>query len=158
MKLTVREKVLLTILLAVIASWLFGCTHRAPALSGNLTDVAYLHQLYDGGNEQYFQGQLPEASIDMDEPDESGNMASTYCNDLGTVCNIHFNLRYVGARRVAELVMLHEQCHVKTWMKDMDTMGRQVEHGRRWRACMLGLDAEGGFREILIDGFQETQK
>jgi hypothetical protein len=174
MKLTTREKVLITILLAVIASWLFGCgkgpehstrhnpcflehfvTIPAPTNADRLPDAAYFQSAYAVYNDAYFQNKLPKViTIDLLEPNNEF-MASTMCDVAGTVCTIHFNMKYVSADRVAKLTLKHEMCHVKTWMKDMDSLGVQNDHGRVWRACMLQLDMQGAFRQDIIDGYAE---
>lgn len=153
-----RNKILLVVFLAVLCSWLFGCTREhfvpVPAPSGGRVDAAYMQKLYETYNESYFQNRLPKVIvIDMSESD-SGLMASTLCD--GDVCNIHVNPDYVVAARTAQLIMLHEACHVKTWNKDVTTFGdvtEQIQHGRAWRSCMLQLDAEGANRQILIDNY-----
>ena len=155
-----RNKILLVIFLATLVVWLFGCKHEhlvsvpAPTLEHGRVDMAYMKKLYAIYNEGYFQNRLPKDTIiDMSESNPN-YMASTICND--DVCEIHFNQEYVVAARTAQLVMLHEACHVKTWNKDVATFGNateQVDHGRHWRACMLELDVEGANREILIDNY-----
>jgi SprT-like family len=157
---TLRGKILLTILLAVAFSWLTGCAGEhyvyVPAPSGGLTDAAFLRRTYDIYNDAYFQNKLTSAiTVNLLEPDSTGNMASTFCDTDGS-CVIQFNLKYTLAPRIGKQTLLHEQCHVKTWMQDMDAQGEQIEHGKNWRACMLNLDMQGAFREILIDGYAET--
>jgi hypothetical protein len=158
MKLSLREKVLLTILLAVTWSWLSGCRSKEhwvsiPSPADGTTDAAYLKHIYADYNEGYFQNKLTRnVVIDMLEPDQ-GNMASTYCEPDGS-CVIHFNPKYTAAPRIADQTMLHEQCHVKTWMLDMK-LGQQDDHGRLWRACMINLDTQGAFRELIIDNYSE---
>jgi hypothetical protein len=155
MKLTTREKVLLTILLAVIASWLSGCNSSSASTSDELPNVAFFQQIYDTYNNQYFDNKLPKTvDIDLLEPNDKF-MASTMCDSIGVNCKIHFNMKYVSADRVARITMKHEMCHVKTWMKDMDSLGMQVEHGKIWRSCMLQLDIQGAFRQDIIDGYVE---
>jgi hypothetical protein len=162
MKFTTREKVLITILLAVIASWLFGCCRSRdhyveipfPATADRLPDAAYFQKAYAIYNDAYFDNKLPKAiTIDLLETNDE-YMASTMCDDTGTVCTIHFNLKYVSAERVAKITMKHEMCHVKTWMKDMDSLGVQNDHGKIWRSCMLQLDMQGAFRQDIIDGYR----
>ena len=163
MKLTTREKVLITILLAVIASWLFGCCRYqerfvrvgSPATESGLPDAAYFQKAYAAYNEGYFHNRLPQViNIDTLEPNDKF-MASTMCDDTGRVCDMHFNLKYVAATRVADITLKHEMCHVAKWMKDMDSLGVQVDHGKNWRSCMLQLDMQGAFRQDLIDGYWE---
>lgn len=157
-----RTKILLTIALAVFVWSLFGCAsggvENSPALHTVISTksdvtVAYLKSLYKTDNETFFQNKLPK------DPEinllEEKDMASTLCEDDVSSCNMKFNLRYVAAKRTAESTMLHEQCHIKIWNKELDVFGQQVEHGKVWRTCMLQLDAKGAFREILIDNYSE---
>jgi hypothetical protein len=158
MKLSLREKVFITVLLAVVFSWLQGCSREhyvgVPAVSYGVTDAAYLQHAYQAYNEGYFQNKLTQTPvIDMDEPNDS-NMASTMCDESGN-CIIHFNPKYVAAPRIGDQTLLHEMCHEKTWMQDMDSLGMQIDHGKKWRGCMLNLDMQGAFREIIIDGYAE---
>lgn len=112
-------------------------------------DTLYLNRLYATFNESYFGNKLTKTpKIDMNETEF---MASTLCNNGTTDCVIHFNPKYILAPRAAALTMLHEQCHVKTWETT-----EQGDHGRKWRSCMLQLDAEGAFREIIIDNYREN--
>jgi SprT-like family len=155
---TLRGKILVTILLAVLFSWLVGCQKEhnvyVPSPTSGLTDAAFLRQAYDIYNDGYFQNKLTKnIEIDMSEPDPT-NMASTMC-DVDGSCVIHFNLKYVLAARYGKLTLQHEMCHVKTWMQDMDDKGKQIDHGKAWGACMLNLDAQGAFRELLIDRYAE---
>lgn len=153
---TRRTKILLTLLLAVLAFNLvrerFVRILSATSVGGDV-DVQYLTNLYAVYNESYFGNKLTKTpKIDMNE---TKFMASTMCNDGMTDCVIHFNPKYILAPRVSDFTMLHEQCHIKTWETDVKTSGEQADHGRVWRSCMLQLDAEGAFREIIIDHFQE---
>jgi SprT-like family protein len=161
-----RDKVLLTILLAALCWFLFGCEKTqpcaylgrehfvtAPLSESSETDLPYLRHLYKTYNEDYFHNHLQkDTKIDMDE---EKYMATTDCKSWGVGCRISFNLKYTRAHRVADFTMLHEMCHMKAWMKEMDGFGQQVEHGKVWRGCMLQLDAEGAFREIIIDNYRE---
>jgi hypothetical protein len=154
-----REKIVIAILLGVLASWLFSCTREhyvsVPQPANGTVDVEYLQRTYAAYNNGYFQNKLTDTpKIDLLEPDPT-NMASTYCDPDGG-CVIHLNTKYVAAPRVGDQTLLHEMCHIKTWMQDMDDKGLQVDHGKHWRTCMLNLDTQGAFREIIIDGYAET--
>jgi hypothetical protein len=162
MKLTLREKILITILLAVLASWLGGCSREHyvelpdTATADGMTDAAFLQRLYATDNESYFHNRLPKViKIDMLGSNQA-NIADTFCDPTGLDCVMHFNDKFSSAPRVAALFMLHEQCHIKTWTKDRDSLGQQIDHGRDWRTCMVGLDAEGAFRQLLIDNYGEN--
>jgi hypothetical protein len=173
MKLTTREKILITILLGVLYSWLLGCgkspehstRHEhfvyTPASASGIADAAHLKSVFAVYNDEYFQGRLETPEIDMLEPDQN-NMASTLCkNDtagVGLNCIIHFNPHYVIAPRTGDETLLHEMCHIKTWNKDVDDLGGQIAHGRNWRSCMLQLDMQGAFRQLIIDNYKEDMK
>lgn len=160
---TLGKKMAVTIILAIFVWWLFGCSRpQKLAMEGDHDiDAIYLQRLYASYNEQYFGNRLtktPKIDIENGGPD----MADTWCdNEDGTGCHISFYMHYSAAPRVAQSVLLHEMCHVKTWSKSLDK-DRPVmvelqtfAHGTPWRSCMLGLDAEGAFREINIDFYTE---
>jgi hypothetical protein len=174
-RMTTREKVLLTILLACLCSWLFGCS-REPSMesAGSIViiqansevvmgdvDEAYLQKIYGAFNDLYFDNKLPKdtkITLSLGNP---GRMAETGCvNDNGTNCTIDFNQHHVTAARTAETTMLHEMCHIKVWSKTLDKnrppMDDQqaYDHSRAWQGCMLDLDTMGAFRRTNIDYYQ----
>ncbi len=153
------KKALITIALAVLAWWLFGCgggpeLPSTPTVANDAVTVDYLEKLYATDNEEFFRNKLPKnPRIDLLEEQY---MASTVCSDDGKDCVVKFNLKYVAARRVADFTILHEMCHIKTWGKDVDDFGQEIVHGKLWRSCMLQIDQRGAFREILIDNYREV--
>lgn len=158
----INTRVLLTVL-AVLS--VFGCGGIAhlgfPSASTKRfghTDLQYLQQSYAAYNEQYFHNRLPKKIVIG--LDEHSRMATTFCDDSDN-CAIQFNLEFTEAPRVADLIMLHEMCHVKVWKTDVVTFGGHVEladHGRGWRGCMLQLDMQGIFRGILIDNYNPSEE
>lgn len=158
---TLPKKVVFTILLAVLAFWLFGCCPSVSTTSHGETDTAYLQQLFAIYNDQYFNNHLPKVPK-IDTENGGPDMADSWCDDeQGTSCHISFNLHYTAAPRTSQAVLLHEMCHIKVWSKDLaknkPAMMSESEyfHGHLWRSCMLSLDSEGAFREINIDYYQE---
>lgn len=144
-----RTKIVLTIIAAVVY---WAITQVLPTPSNRATakgigmSVKQLHNLYESNNHQFFDNKLPNnVVIDFDEknPDD---MATTTREDSG-MFRISFNPTFSKATRVEEYLLLHEACHIAVW--------GNTEHGPKWRACMLGIDAQGGFREIFIDGYRE---
>lgn len=145
-----RNKILLTIALAILCSWLFGCAQEpvrpSSGTKGHRIDAAYLQSLYELYNATYFNNKLPkDVMIDTLETNPEF-MAGT--SKVGSSFLIQFNGYYVTAERTAQLTMQHEMCHVKTWGLELD------DHGRAWRGCMLQLDMQGAVRLVLIDGYQ----
>lgn len=142
-----RWQILLTIILAVLWSliWDLPKFHSEPTQT-SVVNEKLLIKTYHDYNNQYFDGRLPSVVIDYElrNPDF---MALTTVGDGGEF-HISFNPFYVTAERTADLVMLHEQCHVKNWGDN---------HGKKWRACMTSLDMRGAFREELIYSFQEDK-
>lgn len=166
---TTGKKVAITIILAVICWALFGCAESPGAQSGGTfpsqtstdTDQAFLRKMYFNYNMTYFENKLPhDTVIKYDLGD--GDQADTSClgND-GTDCTIRFNPHFVAAQRNAEIVLLHEMCHIKVWSKtligDMPPSAdrSRYDHGRVWRACMVQLDSQDAFRDIVIDYYGE---
>jgi hypothetical protein len=130
-------------LLTAVALLVFFC----PLCSGQSDD---LNVWYDEYNKEYFYNHLPHNVI-IDYSQTGRYMALTTRMADGRF-HIAFNEKYTAAERVARLILLHEQCHIKHWdAPDQEHDG----HGREWRACMLELDAEGAFRVLLIDAYEE---
>ena len=166
---TTPKKIVLTIVLAVIASWLFGCNSQPQYSAGSIyvdvappagdTDEPYLQRLYAGYNDLYFDNKLPKDTQFFNTLGGS-NMADTVCDDLGQNCIMRFNPHYTAAPRTAESTMLHEMCHVKVWTRLLDSnrpaMQDQKEyaHSKPWQSCMLILDTEGALRRNQIDYYQ----
>lgn len=158
MTFTTREKVWIAIILAVIFWTVFGCScpkhdhwvDLPPTSTEGVTDQKFLESLYTVDNEGYFQNRLLHTTeiVTFDDP-LIKKMAYTQCDDEVTYCTISFNLAYSLAGRTAAYTMLHEQCHIKTWGKEGNG------HGKVWRSCMLQLDSQGAFRELLIDNYSE---
>lgn len=159
-----RTKIFLAVGLAILAAWLLGCQGPSrehyvstPSITGDEVNVAYLEKTYASYNDGYFQNKLTKTpKIDFQEPTKN-YMATTMCHDDGS-CSIHFNLKYTIAPRNASVTLLHEMCHIETWETDVVKFAgetEQADHGKVWRACMLRLDAEGAFREIIIDNYAE---
>ena len=120
--------------------------------------VDRLRAQYASNNSEFFNDRLPkDVVIDYSESDGE-NMATTMKFSDGTF-HIALNPEYAGAKRVAEYLLLHEACHVAVWDRlhkdNNQVLSWQEEHGPVWRACMLKIDAVGGFRQIFIDSYVE---
>jgi hypothetical protein len=135
----------LVIVTAVIWSYLSDLwVIRVEHAKAQSVTQKYLEKSYARNNAQYFENKLPVAVVDYDlrDPEFMATTRRTYDG----VFHISFNPFYISAERYAELTMLHEMCHIKTW---------NDQHGARWRACMIQLDLQGAFRDELIDTYQE---
>lgn len=153
---TTPKKIIFTIILAVIASYLFGCNRpEADDSNDGLVTEAYLHTAFNHINNTYFDRKLPIPEIKLDATDGKF-VAYTQCSDDGKTCSIHFNPKYVVAESTADPVLLHEACHMKTWTQtvtaDMPSEPTQAFfHGKPWKDCMYQVEADGAFRDLLID-------
>jgi predicted SprT family Zn-dependent metalloprotease len=142
-----RTKVAITVVLALLywaVSQLSFDSGRHASVVG--MTAAQLRTQYDNDNDRFFNNKLPkDVMIDYGETG-SEYMATTAA--VGDTFRISFNPSYAKSERVDEYLLLHEACHIATWKYG-------VSHGPEWRICMLQIDAQGGFREIFIDGYQE---
>jgi hypothetical protein len=142
-------------LLYFVAEQVFGTpeppsppqAQSAPALYSNDTRLRLLNQWYREYNDEYFDNKLPQAIIDVGL--KSGDMATTTFPDFQF--HISFDPHYVAAQRTGRITLLHEMCHVRTWAESVN----KIDHGPRWRTCMLEIDQRGGFRNIIIDRYTE---
>jgi len=133
----IRTKVIITILLAVI--W-FLITQAAKA-----GEICALEQDYADFNRDYFLGQLPKKVnvlwSDMTDGESKGDMGATWVDTNG-VRQIRIDRKTNPVPRQARLTLLHEQCHIKTDGKELDS------HGIRWQACMVDLSEHGAFHDL----------
>jgi hypothetical protein len=143
---------LLTVILAALWALLWDFfpgvnIHGEPVKATGVT-VKSLKRSYAEYNAEYFENKLPKDTIIEYNLDDSNFVALTSKFSDGRF-HIGFNPAYTGADRFADLVMLHEMCHVDNWGDN---------HGRKWRACMIELDLRGAFREELIDSYEENKQ
>jgi hypothetical protein len=132
-----RTKVLITIALAVI--WFKGCQSLKAA------EVCLLEQKYAIFNQDYFLDQLPtKVNIlwaDMTNQDLKGDMGATWIDEAG-VRQIRIDRKTNPVSRQAELTLLHEQCHIKVYGRELDM------HGIKWQACMVDLAEHGAMHDL----------
>lgn len=122
---------------------------RAPAKAG-IGKCLGLDLWYRHYNEEYFNDELPTNTV-VDYGGHDDDFIATTSSLTDGRLHIAMNEKYTSAPRTAHLYLLHEMCHVKTW-------DEKEEHGKRWRTCMLVLDFEGAFKEILIDGYVRQER
>lgn len=140
-----RTKILIAVAAALVY---FYCQQRFMAPCSTRSDLPKdLDKYYSQYNSEFFNDTLPrDVVIDWGEYN-TDRLASTSKLSDGRF-HIAFNEQYTSAGRVARLVLLHEQCHIATWSE------QPLEHGPRWRTCMLNLYQQGAFKADLIDGHE----
>lgn len=117
------------------------------------TDEGYVRDWYAIYNVQYFDDKLPKdtvvtyADIKPTISDPRTDLMGITWQDFNQKMHIQLNPRYVSGERFAKITLLHEMCHIKTWGQS------NKEHSFQWRACMLGLDTQGAFRKLIVDGY-----
>lgn len=141
-----RYKILITIIAALLY-WYGVQQYGAPSIATAYSEVE-LPAVYADLNEEYFNGQLPKNAV-VDYAGHDDRYVATTQQIEGGRFHIALNRNYTGSMETTRLTILHEDCHIRTWGQEPD------QHGRRWRACMLALDAEGAFREQIIGGYRE---
>ena len=145
-----RWRILLTIILAILWCLIWdilpGVSLRSePSKTGDV-NREYLEKVYTEYNAEYFGNKLPKDVV-IDYNLHDPEFVALTRKPFGPF-HISFNPAYAGADRTADLTMLHEMCHIKTWGDD---------HGSKWRACMIELELGGAFRVELIDSYKEKK-
>ncbi len=163
-----RDKILLVIAAAWLLYWVWETFHL-PSIThcevpAEFMDAAHsrprmgipaLRAQYIQNNKEFFNDRLPTDVIIDFEEHEPNYMAGTQVEDNGQF-HIMINPDMAPAERTEQYLLLHEACHIATW-DEANYPDRALpptnaeEHGPKWRACMLKIDAMGGFRRILID-------
>jgi hypothetical protein len=174
-----RTKIVLAIGLAIFLFWLWHAL-SLPAITEGITEpttppafdspiaavsvapaftVPELHALYNSDNAEFFNGHLPSDIVIDYNLTNPRFEATTERRDDGRFY-IAVNPTYATSSKHVGYLMLHESCHVKLWEqthKDTDLINPdgtgKDDHGKLWQSCMLGIDAAGGFRRLLIDSY-----
>lgn len=104
-----------------------------------------LNQWYRGYNEEYFANELPKDTTvkwgDLTLQDDIGLSELRPDGTWVIVLDRANNPSPVQAR----LTLLHESCHVRTWVRNMTEF---ETHGDKFQACMLQLAHQGAFKEL----------
>ena len=147
-----RTKILITIILAFLVSWLIGQFQSSPEepSKASFDDLnEYLVDRYEIYNSAYFQNKLPKDTVvDFSEAQDMYVALTTKLPD-GRY-HIALNKKYVRTPVFGDLILLHESCHIPTfdYFDEVDGF-----HGKEWRACMTELELQGAFHLELIDSF-----
>lgn len=160
-----KHRLKLLVFVAALVAWCIAIGtapnkhHAARSVAHSPTQMALesetiLRESYAELNEELFHNRLPQDTI-LDWSNVT-DMAITEQHKDGQF-HIMFNPKYALAYRVMRLTMIHEQCHIKVWhtyerptLEDVATS----QHGPTWRACMLQVELQGGFRRELIDFYR----
>jgi len=147
-----KTKILITIVLAFLASWALQYFQSSPEEPSKATfdDLSeYLIDRYEIYNQAYFKNQLPKDTvIDFSETRDLYIALTSKLPD-GRF-HIALNKKYVRTPVFGDLILLHESCHIPTYDYYDAVDGY---HGKEWRACMTNLDLQGAFRFELIESF-----
>lgn len=119
--------------------------HGKPRRIGDVISENFCQKWFDGINDVYFNNTLPPTKVKFDTID-SALVGITYCTlnlqtDSYSACTIHINRKYNLAEPVAAETVIHETCHVATYVERED-------HGPRWQTCMLDLAKRGAFKGV----------
>jgi hypothetical protein len=118
------------------------------AFSASPTQLEDLKPWYNGYNETWFSNSLPHDTVVRWGLPDNGNIAETVKLPSGQFV-ISFSEKHASTSVISHLILLHEQCHIKTW----DEFDR---HGKQWKACMNSLYDRGAFKNGLIYDFDGT--
>jgi hypothetical protein len=125
---------------------------RTPGAQAALShDGKELADIYANDNHSFFHDRLPEATFSYVLIDPQNDMAETTYSK--GVPNIAIDPKWMDANITKYLLMFHEECHILA-----DSQGDNMKHGKHWRACMLNLEAQGAFRDILVYGLEDHDR
>lgn len=163
-KFTLIEKILLTVLLAMVV-WAIHeqlDPDEAPgeeAAAHPNTSAEELRTWYLSDNDNYFGGKLPKDTVINWDDNDPNTMAQTQKFPDGHF-EIQLNSAYAGAERTQLYLLLHESCHIETWAEshpDGIFFDATKQHEKLWRTCMLRIDAADGFRDLFIDEYKREK-
>lgn len=138
---------LLVILFLLLLAQKGRAQTTAPVIVPPVQSVTTLKQLYDGYNQEYFFGLLPnETRVQYGEmigPSGEPDMGET--SKIGPIFHIVISVHFHPSRKEAEITLLHEMCHVQIWQSGLVELD---EHGPLWQDCMHRLAASGAFDDL----------
>jgi SprT-like family len=141
---TLRNKVLLVIFLAIVYFWMFQRQDDAQDKSdGCATSVPRerLQKWYFDANRDYFDNKLsPDTEIVWANLRFKEAMGDTDCNPQG--CKIRIDPYVNIAPATAQLTEYHEMCHVAT-------QGVDFMHGPEFQKCIQMLYDKGALKGLI---------
>jgi SprT-like family len=135
----------LTIIMAV-AWWMllqhYGAT-KPDGVPGRVSEATLLNW-YTFQNRDYFDDKLPhDTKVVWESLRSIKAMGDTSCNNEGTGCLIELDPFVNVAPATAQETLFHEQCHIATWGKEIDT------HGLEFKKCMRMLYDKGALDGLI---------
>jgi hypothetical protein len=146
---TLRWKILITVLLAVIFVWVFGCASqiehdRIPDDYKPTTGKLWAE--YRAINELAFDGGLPEKETSIELTELDGDMGDVIMPTDGGPYYIHIDRKRHPLEKEAEITLIHEVCHqydqIHKISEGLDS------HGVGFQNCMLHVAQRGGFNDL----------
>jgi hypothetical protein len=126
-----RARILVSMLsLAVIC---FGVRYAVGR--ERLRDPDHIHALYQETNSEFFDGQLPDVVVKVEDLSEAKAEGETY-KENEDLFVIVLDPKWNTSEDEARHTMRHESCHVATWGEEPDA------HGPRFQECMKRFGEE----------------
>jgi hypothetical protein len=138
---SLRFKIVLTILLALIFSYLVYGSMKPKYKIEDV--VAFYAEL----NEDYYMGQLPKdvkfaLVTDLQDSDGHDLIANTMC--LMNHCTMTINTTFNLAWNQAQMSIIHESCHLKLNNTNMKERPQDAnDHGPIFNQCMANAATHG---------------
>lgn len=123
--------VALLVLLTPVSLSRFSITAARSTKSYVTLDNAQLNLWAQGINDGYFGGKLPNVPVQWGDLTLLQDIGITLGNE--TPNQIVLDRKMNPSDKQALMTLLHEECHVATWNKQLDV------HGSLWKKCMIGL-------------------
>jgi SprT-like family len=100
-----------------------------------LRSPEYMRVLYQQTNKEFFEGQLPDLTVKVEDLSEANAEGETYKENEERFV-IVLDPKWNTSDDEALETMRHESCHVATWGQEPD------EHGTRFQDCMKRFPKE----------------
>lgn len=148
------KKILAAVLAAVII--FSGNALRAQYATRSNTRIQQDYAYY---NESFFNNTLPKntsvvwADIAKEEIDTPAGkihvfiMGGTHKDQTTGAFTIKIDTKTNVTQVTSNTTLLHEMCHVKTWDRAVE-LGQDI-HGPVFRACIVDLELQGAFTDLL---------
>jgi SprT-like family len=126
-----RARILISLL--SLATICFGVRYAIGR--ERLRSPEYARVLYQQTNKEFFEGQLPDLTVKVEDLSEANAEGETYKENEERFV-IVLDPKWNTSNDEALETMRHESCHVATWGQEPD------EHGPRFQDCMKRFPKE----------------